>query len=144
MVDRLFLGGYPGAGKTSLARWLGGQGWSVLHLLPETDVLSLPLPPEPLVAEGGFLGRAPLFSRFIHENGFTAVWLTGTKEQLTESRLGRMAPSDVRSHILRSDWIGLVDTWRHHVSWDHEIRMWNDAGNRKTPDEVLREIESRG
>src|SRR5699024_12182724 len=72
----------------------------------------------------------------------TTFWLTGSREQLIQSRLKRRAFWDDRKHILNSDWIGLIEKYRVFVRWDYEIRMWHSDGTRKTFDQVRYEIES--
>lgn len=96
--------------------------------------------PRPLVIEGGFLEQAPKFQRLIERLDLTTFWLTGTKGQLTQSRLKRKAFWDDRNHILNSDWIGLIETYRKFVRWDYEINMWHPNGKRKSFEEVESEI----
>lgn len=147
---RIFLGGYPGAGKTSFARYLSQLGWYSLDMdrngvNPDLQFLDVPqghpaFAPEPLVVEGGFLQDAPRFQEMIRRHNLRTVWLTGTKEQLSESRLQRNASWDDPKSIKTSDWVGLVDRYRNQVHWDRTIRMWRDDGTRKTPEEVYSEL----
>lgn len=149
---RLFLGGYPGAGKTYMTHFLANHhGWNSLGLdvggygnhvlrcldLPETDPV---FSRSPLVAEGGFLHEAPRFSEMIERVGFVTFWLTGTRKQLTESRLNRMAHWESREHIIGSDWTKTVDLFADKVRWDFTISMWNDDNTRKSGDQVLTEM----
>lgn len=117
------------------------------NILSGTHLLDAPAGHEafahdPLVVEGGFLEDATRFQEMIRRHDLTAFWLTGNKDQLTESRLKRNSPWDDRTHILRDDWIGMVDRYRSAVRWDYTIRMWDEDGRRKTltsvTDEILR------
>ena len=147
---RIFLGGYPGAGKTTVARYLSQLGWYSLDMdqngvNPDLQFLDVSqghpaFAPEPLVVEGGFLQDAPRFRRMIRTHDLTSIWLTGTFEQLRDSRLQRNASWDDPRSIKTSDWIGLVDRYRNEVQWDRTIRMWWDDGTRKTLEEVYSEL----
>lgn len=146
----IFLGGPAGAGKTALTEHLTRHGWHGLDMDGKgtNRVLELLDAPadhpsfqrRPLVVEGGFLEEAPRFRSLIERLGLTTFWLTGTKDQLTRSRLGRMAEWDDRDHILRCDWIGMIERYRKVVPWDYEIKMWRSDGQRKTFDQVEYEI----
>jgi hypothetical protein len=147
---KIFLGGYPGAGKTTFSRWLQTQGWHCLDfdLTSPTRVLGLlkasadhpAFHHSPLVAEGGFLEEAPKFQEMFNRVGFTPIWLMGSKENLYASRRTR---GDTESH-LRADWINLVDTHRSKIQWRLEVDMWQGAVRKTGPQvlaEILREIE---
>lgn len=144
---KIFLGGYPAVGKTTLASWLQYGGWHLLDFdltSPTSRVADLLDAPadhpdfnhEYIVAEGGFLDEAPRFQAMIERVGFFPVWLTGSRERLYESRIAR---KDDPAHV-RDDWIGLVNTHRRHVRWGAQIDMWRPDGERKTGPEVLEEI----
>lgn len=151
---RVFLGGYPGAGKTTLARFLEEQGWYSLDMdqngvNPMLQFLDAPrghqvFAPEPLVVEGGFLQDADRFQEMIRRHDLTTFWLTGTEQQLIESRLQRNAHWDDARNVRDAKWIGLVDRYAKQVHWDYTIPMWHPDGTRKTPDEVLYYILSCG
>lgn len=143
---KIFLGGYPAVGKTTLSKWMETEGWRRLDL----DLTSPDRMPELLdaqdthpaflhpfiVAEGGFLEEAPRFQAMIQRIGFFPVWLTGSREHLYASRIAR---NDDPAHV-RDDWIGLVRTHRRHVDWRLTVDMWRPDGERKTGPEVLEEI----
>jgi hypothetical protein len=151
---RLFLGGYPGAGKTTLARWLAQKGWHYLDLDKDSptsqvnqligrteDALEFQYPR--IVAEGGFLERAPEFQELFDRVGFRPVWLTGTYKCLHASRAGR---GDTLSQ-LRDNWVALVDQYRYNIRWAAEIDMWYPDGTRKShaivTDEILKSVDRR-
>jgi hypothetical protein len=147
----IFLGGPAGAGKTALASYLYSQGWNSLDMDKadkSNKVLELLDAPadhpafqrRPLVVEGGFLEEAPRFQRLVDRLELTTFWLTGTKEQLTKSRLRRRAHWDDVNHIKTTDWLGLIEKYRKFVRWDYEIQMWQANGQRKTFDQVEYEI----
>lgn len=149
----IFLGGPAGAGKTAVASYLYSQGWNSLDMDKadkSNKVLELLDAPadhpafqrRPLVVEGGFLEEAPRFQRLINRLELTTFWLTGTKGQLTKSRLQRRAHWDNVEHIKSSDWLGLIEKYRVLVHWDYQIQMWHSDGKRKTFEEVTYEIES--
>lgn len=148
---KIFTGGYPGAGKTTLARYLVRErGWCSLDMdqhgtNPVLELLTAPtgheaFAQEPLVVEGGFLHQATDFQRMIERHGLVTFWLTGTFEQLRDSRLARKAPWDDPQSIVGGGWMKLVDTYASKVRWDHTIRMWDADGNRKTTEEIVKEI----
>lgn len=151
---KIFLGGYCGAGKTTLARYLAEQGWYSLDMdqngvNPMLQFLDAPkghqvFAPEPLVVEGGFLQDADRFQEMILRHDLTSFWLTGTFEQLRDSRLQRNAPWDKKANIRGGDWIDLVDRYKTSVQWDYTISMWHPDGTRKTPEEVLSYIRLCG
>lgn len=149
---RIFLGGPAGAGKTEMTKYLVSRGWSDLDMDQKgtnrvIELLDAPVDhpafrPTPLVVEGGFLEEAPRFQRMITRFNLTTFWLTGSKSQLVDSRLRRMAHWDNRHHIRSSDWLGLIERHRSRVRWDYQIQMWHPNETRKTFPEVLYEIES--
>lgn len=147
---RIYLGGYPGAGKSTLGQYLKDQGWHRLGGFDQTPDLNwsdvhylLDQPadhPEfnhPRVfGEGGFLDKAPKFQAMFQRVGFFPVWLTGSYENLRATRVAR---GDNPGH-LRADWMALVDSHRHKVRWAMEVDMWQPDGERKTSSQVMEEI----
>jgi hypothetical protein len=148
---RIFLGGYPGAGKTSLSQHLVLEhGWSRIDLDPKgtpfvPELLFAPVghpkfTQAPLVVEGGFLDRAPQYRDLVRRFNLTTFWLTGSRRDLQRSRLERGERWDNPDEILNTDWIGLVDRYRNVVPWNFEIQMWHLEGTRKTFEELVSEI----
>ena len=149
---KIFLGGPAGAGKTALSEFLVTRGWNSLDMDRKgtnrvLELLDAPAEhPDfqkfPLVLEGGFLEEAVRFQRLINRLDLTTFWLTGSKSQLIDSRLRRMAHWDKVNEIRNSDWIGLIERYRTHVRWNYQIQMWHPDGKRKSFEQVLYEIES--
>lgn len=146
---RIYLGGYPGSGKSTMAQYLKDQGWHHLafdqtpdlNWSPVHHLLTAPADhPEfnhpNIVGEGGFLDRAPDFQVMFTRAGFFPVWLTGSYENLLATRVAR---NDNPGH-LRANWMNLVDSHRRKVQWATEVNMWHPDGSRKTPPEVMEEI----
>lgn len=145
---RLYLGGYPGAGKTTLATSLVDYGWHYLGgfdsgyasgriqslLRASEDHPEFQYPK--IVGEGGFLEKAPEFREFFDRVPFYKVWLTGSRENLYASRELRGDPK----HLVKMNWIAMVDEHRYKIDWQQEIDMWHSNGERKTTPEVLAEI----
>lgn len=148
----IFLGGPAGAGKSALTDHLTQNGWYGLDMDRQgtnrvLELLDAPashpaFQKRPLVIEGGFLEEAPRFQRLIDRLELTTFWLTGTKGQLTKSRLQRRAHWDNVEHIKSSDWLGLIEKYRVLVRWDYQIQMWHPDGRRKTFGQVTYEIEN--
>jgi shikimate kinase len=145
---KVYLGGYPGAGKTTLAQWMAEQGWfllggfdSQIHTPRIVELLGAPedhpaFQHSKVLGEGGFLERAPEFQSMFNRVGFYTVWLTGPREKLYESRRNRKDDPI----LVNMDWISMVDAQKCKVHWDQEINMWHEGGERKTGPEVLAEI----
>lgn len=151
-MARIFLGGFPGAGKTYLTRYLVQEkGWSSLDMdghgaNPVLELLDSPeghpaFAQDPLVVEGGFLQKAHEFQRMIDRHGLVTFWLFGTFAQLRDSRLSRMASWDDPASIRSGGWMELVESYASWVRWDHGVTMWNTDGTRKTPESLSKEIE---
>src|SRR3546814_8962837 len=99
---RIYLGGYPGAGKTTLAQHLEDQGWrwlpfdqtpdlnwSRMHYLLNEPASHPEFNHPNVVGEGGFLDRAPEFQVMFERAEFFPVWLTGSYENLRATRVAR-------------------------------------------------------
>lgn len=148
----IFLGGPAGAGKSALTDYLTQNGWYGLDMDRQgtnrvLELLDAPashpaFQKRPLVIEGGFLEEAPRFQRLIDRLELATFWLTGSKGQLTKSRLQRRAHWDNVEHIKSSDWLGLIEKYRVLVRWDYQIQMWHPDGRRKTFEQVTYEIEN--
>jgi hypothetical protein len=89
-----------------------------------------------LVAEGGFLDKAPQFQEMFDRVGFTTVWCTGAPHQIRKSRIERGDPD---TH-LRVNWKRMVDEHTDQIRWDYTLVMWNEEGHRKSLDELTAEL----
>lgn len=138
---RIFLGGYPGAGKTSLARWMREErGFFYVDL--DYSARGWENPPVPrghTVAEGGFLDNWNSVRTYLDDNRFFKVWCTGDEELLRSSRILR---GDPMAHV-QEPWKLLVDKYRDNLTWDLNVNMWDDQGNRKSFEHIYEHVLER-